>query len=452
MLNTKPLQTQGFCYPQIHPQFAQPVHILLWCSFIGSMERKWVYCSRRCDAHAKVENVNSLYSFQVIDRMSKDAPKAGAEHLGPSEATRDLSAEVLAAKAEVDARRRERGLQIAKNGAEFVKDTAVAGARALAKGVGKTMSWIGDKLSKGWSGLGKAAGYSLDRAVVGIGAGAEAKDYTVEQAGKAKDYTVEKAGAAKDYAVEKAGAAKDYVTEKGDAAIAYGREKITDAGEYVGEKHDNAVDAAQRAGRAIIESKAAKYTAKSLKYAGIGTGVAIGVPLAMGAYAAAGPLLAWKNPEALQQVRGLVKEKFPKMGMNVGEALEATGTWAAEKGREIATKAWGRMTGAWDKLTAWKNEKKAQVMESMGVASTEKLNAALDQQRQLADMVSALQLQLKDQNAGVDWNKSTPLAEAAARISNNPDAPAAPDLGDIHAQLDQAFSQTTQVGNPTAQA
>jgi hypothetical protein len=161
----------------------------------------------------------------------------------------------------------------------------------------------------------------------------------------------------------------------------------------------------------------------------------------------------------LNEIRAQIKEKFPVAGMNVGEALETVGSKISEKARELGTKVWGKMTGAMDRLSAWKNGKKAEMMKSMGVTSSAehqqlkaKLDKALEDQRTMMDMLAALQTQVSDQSKGIDWSKGMSPREAGARIAMSPDAAkGSSDLDDVNAELGKVFG-STQVGNPTAQA
>jgi hypothetical protein len=268
-------------------------------------------------------------------------PKSPDAFAGAGEDTVVIHAEKGAANLSPEAIQRQkeirnellkaRGAEIAQDAGKFVKETSQAAKSALKSGMGNALATIGTALSKGWSGLGKAAGFAWDSALLGLGAGAYAKDKTVEAAGKAKVATVEAAGKAKDKTIEVAGqvkagvvetavATRDFavdtknavksqllddvsnrseVLQAGRAAGEYLSEKSDQAKEYVagkvtaaGEAYDAAKESLLRNGRAIIESKAAKYTAKGLKYAGIGTAATIGVPLAAGAYTDAATLEA----------------------------------------------------------------------------------------------------------------------------------------------------------------
>ncbi len=322
---------------------------------------------------------------------------------------------------------KQRGAEIAEDAGKFVADTAKAAKAGIGKGVSGMMDRLGKALSGAWSGLGKAAGATWDGALLGLGYGAVAKDKTVEAAGAAKKVAVETAGKAKDLAVEgakvtrdaavagydhmtdmnksetvqayreakrMAGEGAEYVAGKAGEAKEYVVGKAGEAAEYATDKYNAAKDSVLAAGKAIIESKAAKYTAKGLKYAGIGAGTAIGVPLAAGAYAIAGPMLAWKNPEALNAVRSEIKERFPTMGMNVGEAIEKVGARISEKGRELATNAWDKMTNAWDGLKAWGNNKRVAMMEKAGIASTADVKKAMGEAAELRTQLDELRAQM----------------------------------------------------------
>ncbi len=322
---------------------------------------------------------------------------------------------------------KQRGAEIAEDAGKFVADTAKAAKAGIGKGVSGMMDRLGKALSGAWSGLGKAAGATWDGALLGLGYGAVAKDKTVEAAGAAKKVAVETAGKAKDLAVEgakvtrdavaagydhmtdmnksetvqayrdakrMAGEGAEYVAGKAGEAKEYVVGKAGEAAEYATDKYNAAKDSVLATGKAIIESKAARYTAKGLKYAGIGAGTAIGVPLAAGAYAIAGPMLAWKNPEALNAVRTEIKDRFPVMGMNVGEAIEKVGASISEKGRELATRAWDKMTNAWDGLKAWGNDKRVAAMEKAGIASTADVKKAMNEAAELRAQLNELRAQM----------------------------------------------------------
>jgi uncharacterized protein YjbJ (UPF0337 family) len=351
------------------------------------------------------------------------------------------SPDSAAAKARDAARKQEvlkmRGEQVVEDAKAFAVATAEKGKRAVGSGVSRAWDSIKSGLARGWSGLGKAAGKTWDAALIGIGMGAAGKDYAVNTATAAKDAAIKNAAkakaaafkgaeavsgaavatkdhlmndisgrseviqgarAAKEYASEKVDQAKGLVTEGRqfasemyDDAKEYAKDRMDAATGYAKETYANAKDSVLRTGKAIIESKAAQYTAKGVKYAGIGAGYTIGVPLAMGAYAVAGPLLAWKNPQQLDEIRGQIREQFPTMGMNVTEALGKAGSWAAEKTQELGKKVWGRMTSAWDKLMDYKNAAKTKAMESMGVASTEQVKTALDEINRLRALIAEMQ-------------------------------------------------------------
>lgn len=354
-------------------------------------------------------------------------PKSPDAHAGPGEVTVEMKAvtpeDVKKRQAEMQRELvRQRGDEIVEDAAKFVKNTADAARARIGTGVTSLMGRLGTALSGAWSGLGRAAGKAWDGALLGVGYGAVAVDKTVEAAGAVRTAAVDAAVGTRDAVVrgaevtrDAAVAGYDHMTDlnKSETVQAYrgakrmageGAEYIAgkagEASEYVTTQFNALWDRVLATGRAIIESKAGKYTAKALKYAGIGTGVAIGVPLAVGGYAVAAPMLAWKNPEGLKMVRDAVKESFPTMGMNVGEAIEKVGARISERGRQSATSAWDRMTNAWDGLRDWANTKRVGMMESAGIASTADVKKAMDEAAELRAQLAELRAQMSAGSSG----------------------------------------------------
>ncbi len=348
----------------------------------GLREEVSEYSPSAC-ARVTVDLVNNLYYFI---ELSTDMPKRPDAHAGPNETTESFKAltpeEIKKIQAEGQRElMRQRGAEIAADAAKFTRETATRTRAVVGLGFSRAIDSLKTGLRGAWSGLGKAVGFSADAGLIGLGYAAHGKDKAVGVAEKVgahltndienrsevlqgMRYVGNKADQLNDYVTEKAGAARDFVVEKATAAK----------------------EGAVAMGRAAIDSKMGQYTAKGLRYAGTGVGVALGA----GAYAVAGPLLAWKNPAMLEDLRAVVKEKFPVAGMGVFEALRKAGSSIAEGARGLATRAWERTTKAWDGLKDWSNKTKLAAMERAGIASTEKLNKALADNEALKALLEKL--------------------------------------------------------------